>query len=80
MNRVGGQCLPSRSESGYFRICPLSCVPDLIYHAGMSSASEEPEPLAWLKGAVKTPPFSTEPRIEMPHSSEANAEHRGAVP
>jgi hypothetical protein len=29
---------------------------------------------------VKTPPFSTEPRIEMPHSSEANAEHRGAVP
>src|SRR5438067_2404311 len=30
----------------------------------MSTGSEPPEPLRWLSGAIKTPPFSSQARME----------------
>ncbi|WP_406694584.1 type II toxin-antitoxin system RelE/ParE family toxin [Singulisphaera sp. Ch08] len=37
---------------------------NLAYTLLVSTANEEPKPLAWLHGEIKTPPFSEAARIE----------------
>lgn len=42
----------------------LDRIPYPIYPWVMSTAGDTPKPLVWLHGEVKTPPFSTEARVE----------------